>query len=183
MQSHLPDLVTPRLRLIAITPELLRADQAGGAEFGRLLACTIPANWPPVDWEPHVFDILFAQFERFPEQMAWHRYIALQQPEGARQLIGMTGAFWLEDKPAQCEVGYSVLPPFEGRGLATEAVQELIRLIAEDERIESVLAHTFPTLPGSIRVMEKCGMLPDGAGEEAGTIRYRRWLRGSATTL
>ena len=47
----------------------------------------------------------------------------------------------------------------------------------EGAAMESVIAHTYPALRGSIRVMEKCGMTFDGEGEEAGTIRYRLALR------
>jgi RimJ/RimL family protein N-acetyltransferase len=88
-------------------------------------------------------------------------------------LIGTLGAFTKADRPSECEIGYSILPPYEGRGFATEGARALIEYLRGDGRIESVIAHTFPSLPGSIRVMEKCGMVFDGEGEEAGTIRYR----------
>ena len=73
----------------------------------------------------------------------------------------------------ECEIGYSILPPHEGRGLATEAAQALLEHLRGDGRLRSVVAHTFPRLAGSIRVMEKCGFVPDGEGEEPGTVRYR----------
>ncbi len=40
----------------------------------------------------------------------------------------------------------------------------------------SIIAHTFPSLLGSIRVMEKCGLTFEGEGEEAGTIRYQSYI-------
>jgi len=43
--------------------------------------------------------------------------------------------------------------------------------------LSSVIAHSFPSLPASIRVMENCGMVFDGEGEESGTVRYRLQLR------
>ena len=76
-----------------------------------------------------------------------------------------------------CEFGYEILPPYEGRGFATEGAKALIEYLRRDERIESVIGHTFPSIPASIRVMEKCGLVYDGEGEEAGTVRYRLWLR------
>ncbi len=183
MKQEFEDLVTPRLALIAITREMLRSERAGDGRagdgrLGELIGCRVPANWPPVDWEPHVLDILEAQYARCPEQMAWQRYVAVRDPDGTRTLVGMVGAFWRETAPSECEIGYSVLPPFEGRGLATEAAGALIELIAADERILSVVAHTFPRLAGSVRVMERCGLVFEGPGEEVGTVRYRRWLRG-----
>jgi [ribosomal protein S5]-alanine N-acetyltransferase len=172
------DIVTPRLILITITPETVRSEQANDKRLAELIGCTIPANWPHVHWEPHVFDFLLAQFEHHPEQIGWNRYIVFRHSYDSRTLIGTLGAF-TKVAPNEVEIGYSVLPQFEGRGLATEAAKALVEYLRTDERIASIIAHTFPSIPGSIRVMEKCGMIYDGEGEEAGTIRYRLRLRPS----
>jgi RimJ/RimL family protein N-acetyltransferase len=167
------DIVTSRLTLIAITPEMVLSEKNGDGGLGGLIQCVIPANWPPEHWEPHVFDFLLAQFAEHPEQLGWPRYVGFVPPGGRRTLIGTLGAFTKADRPSECEIGYSILPPYEGRGFASEGARALIEYLRGDGRIESVIAHTFPSLPGSIRVMEKCGMVFDGEGEEAGTIRYR----------
>jgi RimJ/RimL family protein N-acetyltransferase len=169
------DIVTSHLALIAITPETVKSEQSDDKRLGELIQCTIPPNWPPLDWEPHVFTFMLAQFEQHPEQIGWHRYVALPHPDGSRTLIGSLGAF--SRTPTECEIGYSILPPFEGRGLATEGTKALIEYLRANERITSIIAHTFPSITGSIRVMEKCGLTFDGDGEEAGTIRYRLQLR------
>jgi ribosomal-protein-alanine N-acetyltransferase len=171
------DIVTSRLTLIAITPEMLLSEKNGDGRLGELIQCVIPTNWPPADWEPHVFDFLLAQFAKHPEQLGWHRYVGFVPPDGRRTLIGALGGFTKAAAPAECEVGYSTIAPYEGRGFATEGVRALIDYVRSDERITSVIAHTFPSIPGSIRVMEKCGLTFDGEGEEAGTVRYRLRLR------
>ena len=170
------EIVTARLVLIAITAETLASEQAGDGRLAELIGCEVGASWPPVDWEPHVFLLLLAQMERHPETIGWNRYVALRNADGTRSLIGVAGAFWREERPAECEVGYTILAPHEGKGLATEATLALIDLVRRDARIESLIAHTFPALVGSVRVMEKCGFAFEGDGEEAGTVRYRRWL-------
>ena len=170
------EIVTSRLALIAITPAAIRSEQIDDKQLGELIRCTIPTNWPPVDWEPHVFDFILAQYEQHPDQIGWPRYVAFLQPDGGRTLIGALGAFSKATNPAECEIGYSILPPFDGRGLATEGTKALIEYLRGDERLTSIIAHTFPRLTGSIRVMEKCGLTFDGEGEEAGTIRYRLQL-------
>jgi len=171
------DIVTDRLRLIAITPEMLHSEKSGDGRLGELIRCVVPTNWPPTNWEPHVYDFLLAQLAEHPEQLGWPRYVSFVAEDGRRTLIGTLGAFITPADPLVCEFGYEILPPFEGKGFATEGAKALIEYLRADERLESVIAHTFPSLQGSIRVMEKCGMVFDGEGEEAGTVRYRLRLR------
>jgi ribosomal-protein-alanine N-acetyltransferase len=171
------EIVTPRLSLIAITPEMLFSEKNNDGRLGEHLQCLIPANWPPADWEPHVLDFLLKQFAEHPEQIGWCRYVGFVSPGGHRALIGTLGAFTKAGRPSECEIGYSILAPYEGLGLATEAARALIDYLRVDAELSSIIAHSFPSLPASIRVMEKCGMVFDGEGEEPGTIRYRLRLR------
>lgn len=164
------DIVTARLCLVAITPEMVRAEQAGVGELGEMIGCGVPGSWPPIHWEPHVLDFLLKQFEEHPEQVGWHRYVGLREVDGSRTLVGCLGAFSAAE--GECEVGYGILPEWEGRGLATEGTRALIEYLG-GTGVRSVIAHTFPHLEGSVRVMEKCGMRFDGEGAEAGTVRYR----------
>ena len=169
------EIRTPRLALIALTPESVQAEQAANGDFyllSQAIGCTIHSEWPPQHWEPHVLVFILDQFAAHPDQIGWHRYVALVQPDGTRTLIGCLGAF-AKDLFTTCEIGYSILPSFEGQGYATEGTQALIHHLRSDARLTSIIAHTFPLLPASIRVMEKCGLVFDGDGEEAGTVRYR----------
>ena len=46
-----PDLRAGRLRLVAITPEMLEAEQRESAsELARLLGARLTPGWPPLDW-------------------------------------------------------------------------------------------------------------------------------------
>jgi ribosomal-protein-alanine N-acetyltransferase len=171
------DIVTSRLSLIAVTPEMLVSEQKGDGRLGELIQCVIPANWPPTDWEPHVLEFLLKQFAEHPEQLGWCRYVSLVRPDGHRTLMGTLGAFVRASRPSECEIGYSILAPYEGQGLATEGARALIDYLRRDAQLSSIIAHSFPSLPASIRVMEKCGLVFDGEGEEPGTIRYRLQLR------
>ena len=176
MSSPLTEEIrTQRLALIALTPECVRAEQAAEGNFhllSQIIGCTIHSEWPPQHWEPHVLVFILDQFAAHPSQIGWHRYVALIEPDGARTLIGCLGAF-AKDPFTTCEIGYGILPSFEGRGYATEGTRALIDHLRADRRITSFIAHTFPSLSRSIRVMEKCGLVFDGYGEEPGTIRYR----------
>lgn len=154
---------------------MLLSEKNGDGRLGELIQCVIPANWPPVDWEPHVLDFLLTQFAEHQDQLGWCRYVSFVRPDGDRALIGTLGAFTRAIRPS--EIGYSILAPYEGQGLATEGARALIEYLRGDARLSSIIAHSFPSLPASIRVMEKCRMVFDCKGEEPGTVRYRLQLR------
>jgi RimJ/RimL family protein N-acetyltransferase len=171
------DIVTSHLSLIAVTPEMVRSQEANDGRLAELAGCVIPDGWPMAEWEPHVYKFLLDQFEAHPEQIGWHRFVGFVPEGGQRTLIGSLGAFSKAYTPWECEIGYSVLQAYEGRGFTTEGACALIDYLRQEEGITTVIAHTFPSIPASIRVMEKCGMSFDGAGDGEGTIRYRLNLR------
>ena len=161
------DLLTPRLRLIAITPALLLVDDAS---LARTTGAAIPPMWPPEHWEPHVFDFLETLYARAPHTIAWNRYILTRSQPAT--LIGNVNGFPRTETEA--EVGYSILPPWQRQGLATEGLLALMDEIRYTLAVQTFTAQTYPDLRASVRVLEKCGFHLAGPGEEEGTVRYRR---------
>lgn len=166
------DLKTQRLRLVAITPEMLKADGAGDGSLGRLLGARVTAEWPPEHWESPVLDFILRQYRDEPDTMGWHRFMLYENGNGRPTLIGCVGGFPRSDGVA--EIGYSTLPAYQRRGFATEATSAFIDYLFSQERVQGVTAQTFPRLPESIKVMERCGMTFAGEGYESGAICYRR---------
>ena len=66
-----------------------------------------------------------------------------------------------------CEVGYALGRPWWNQGLATEALQEVIRFLIKDVGFARVGARHDPRNPASGRVMEKCGMTREGTLRQA----------------
>jgi RimJ/RimL family protein N-acetyltransferase len=185
VKTHLfKDIRTPRLDLIAITPALLQCEMEGGADFrarfGLLAGAEISQQWPPQDWEPHVLDFVLRQITAQPETVGWTRFVALRDDaSGVRTLIGTVGAIapgteMAHATPGEIEVGYGILPAFQRRGFATEAVQGMMEWVRSRMRVDAFVAQTFPHLAASIRVLEKSGFELSGAGFEEGTILFRR---------
>lgn len=167
------ELKTKRLRMVAITPVALDAERRGDGSLAKVLRARLTKEWPPEHWEPHVLDIIQKQVEDEPRTAGWHRYMLLPGGPGRKRvLIGCVGAFPKE--AGDVEIGYSTLPEFQRKGYATEAAAALLELLWKDERVLSVSAQTFPRLPESIKVMERLGMVAVGAGDEEGTVRYRK---------
>src|SRR5581483_9934343 len=72
------------------------------------------------------------------------------------------------------EIGYSTLPSYQRRGYGTEAACALVEWLLTQKDVKTVSAQTYPRLPESIKVMERCGMTYVGPGEDDGTVRYQR---------
>jgi len=178
--STLPvtDIHTPRLDLVAITPEAVRCEASASPEYRtqleHILRATVPETWPAEHWDPHVLDYLSNLFAENPSVIGWTRYITLRDESTRRRtLIGTFGSMHPGDKSRQIEVGYSILPAFQSRGYATEAMSAMLSWIQSFFPVRCFVAQTFPHLKPSIRVLEKSGFEFVGPGFEEGTILYR----------
>lgn len=178
VEASTPDILTPRLELMAITLEMIRAGFAKSPDFAELVNAELPVDWPPADWDDHAYEYMVDKMTRYPNSHGWGRYIALKPTEGGRRiLIGTCGAtlpIELNDDP---EIGYGVLPAYQRRGYASEAVAALIEWIFSHPHVRSVNAQTFPHLQPSLGVMAKNGFqfVGPGPGPEEGTVLYRKW--------
>lgn len=172
--ARVADLKAGNLRLVAITTEMLEAEHSSDmAELGALLRARLTQEWPPVEWEPHVYRIIQKQYDEWPGSFGWHRYVVLDGGLGRpRTLVGAIGGF---PRPqGDVEIGYSTLPGFQRRGYATASAQKLVEWLLAQEGVQSVSAQTYPQVTESIKVMERCGMSFVGDGDDSGTVRYRR---------
>ena len=70
------------------------------------------------------------------------------------------------------EIGYSVLPQFQGRGYATEIVVGLVRWALGQPGVARVVAETEWANPASVRVLTKAGFAPAGLATEPGGARF-----------
>ena len=71
-------------------------------------------------------------------------------------IVGTIGAYDYKDD--HIEVGFSVVPGWQGRGLATEALKKVLEYLTENEGIPCVTAWCAAENIGSKRVLEKAGM-------------------------
>ena len=81
-------------------------------------------------------------------------------------------------KSSQAEVGWAFDPAHQGRGYATEAVQELLRLCFEVVGVRRVVALAFADNAPSLRVMEKVGMRREALMVRESLHRELGWVDG-----
>jgi RimJ/RimL family protein N-acetyltransferase len=78
----------------------------------------------------------------------------------------------------QAELGWVVDPAYGGRGLATEAVRELLRICFEDLELRRVVAGCFADNTASWRLMERLGMRREEHTVAGALHRSGEWLDG-----
>ena len=88
-------------------------------------------------------------------------------------VVGTIGAYDYED--GQIEVGFSVVPAWQGRGLATEALKAVLEYLTGNEGIARVSAWCAAENTASRRVLEKAGMRPAGTEKDGVTAGGRTY--------
>jgi RimJ/RimL family protein N-acetyltransferase len=83
----------------------------------------------------------------------------------------------------QAELGWAIHPDAGGRGLATEAVREVLRVCFEDLGLRRVTAACFAGNESSWRLMERVGMRREAHNVRDSLHRSGEWLDGFVYAL
>jgi ribosomal-protein-alanine N-acetyltransferase len=83
-------------------------------------------------------------------------------------LVGICGLLLVEGRGPEVEAAYLVRRDRWGRGYATEALREVLRIGHEVLGLRRIVALSYPENEASRHVMEKAGMHPDGTLEAYG---------------
>ena len=178
---------TSRLTLLEATIPLLTAEgahvaaqQSGhvssyASTFEQLLNAKVAAPWPPLLNDDASRCWMIRYLEANPDPGWGMYYLVLKGGTNERSVaIGNGGYKGEPTADGTVEIGYSVVPSYQGRGFATEAIAGLVLRAFEDARVQRVIAETLPDNIPSIRVLQKNGFLDAGPGNDAGSIRLLR---------
>ena len=86
------------------------------------------------------------------------------------ELVGLVGAHPMADiERNTAEIGYWIGAPFQGRGLATKALRAIIPYAFSTLGKRRLQARVFEGNEASMRVLTKCGFIPEGILRQAVT--------------
>jgi len=191
--AAVPDILTARLRLVAVTAELLTAALDGTANR---LGYELPAGWlGHEDGDAGFFALKRDQIAADPAQGQWVRLLVLRAAVGAGTPTGDADAD-ADDAgvnpgsavvvghagfhgppgvnggatPGALELGYTVFERWRGQGLASEAGGALLRWARAEHGVTHVYGSTSPDNAASRRVLARLGFKQTGeqADEEDG---------------
>ena len=86
------------------------------------------------------------------------------------KLIGTICLFNFSDDHSKVEIGYELLPHFQGKGLMQEATSKVIHFGFQHVGLHSIEAYTHSENKSSTRLLEKLNFKRDSAADENFTI-------------
>lgn len=112
-----------------------------------------------------------------------HSYSWVMDANGDDVVAGTIGAYDYEagqdGRESRIEVGFSVVPGWQGRGFATEALRKVLEYLTENEGISCVTAWCATDNIASKKVLEKSGMKlvrTEEGGLTVGNIVYDKLI-------
>ncbi len=81
-------------------------------------------------------------------------------------------------REVEAEIGWTVDPAVQGRGIGTELASELLTICFDDFGLRRVIANCFADNTPSWKLMEKIGMRREGHFVAESLHRSGRWLDG-----
>lgn len=163
-------LRTARLSLMPATLPVARAEVGDRAAFAGLLGAAVPDNWPP-ETLADALPLFLEWMEAAPDAVGWFGWYALADIGGAPTLVA-GGGFLGPPQSGTVQMGYSVLPQFQGKGCATELATALVGWALAQPGVECVVAETEWANPASVRVLEKAGFALVGPSADGNGQRF-----------
>jgi len=163
-------ITTARLRLIPATDAHLRAALKGREALAAAMGRTVPASWPPEHFDATAVNYTLDWLRKHPSDAPWGFYcIELPAADGGPGTLVGTGGFkGGPDEDGIVEIGYSVLPEFQRRGYALEAVMGWVDFAFGHPKVQMLCAHTLASGAPSIGVLRKAGFVMTGRGHDSG---------------
>ena len=162
--SHIPTLETERLSLRGMRV----SDAEDMFAYAQYEPVTRYLTWTPHPNVKHTKEYLtyVSQRYRTGDFFDW----AIVSREDGR-MIGTCGFTAFDFPSDSAEIGYVLNPAYHGRGLATEAVREVIRFGFEELKLHRIEAKFMKENTRSLKLMERVGMQFEGYAREALKIK------------
>lgn len=105
--------------------------------------------------------------KKYPDQRIWHALWYLELNDGSGEIVGSLSFKGMGDD-GRVEIGYGIVPEFEGKGFMTEAVKAIVYWASKQPGVTVIEAETEESNIASRRVLEKSGFIPLGVNGTEG---------------
>lgn len=95
--------------------------------------------------------------------------------KGNPKLLGIIGFYKIQPENYRAEIGYMILPEFQGRGIITESIQALVGYAFSEIKLHSVEAVIDPDNIASEKVLQKCSFVKEAHFKENEFYEGKFW--------
>ncbi|MCB9476238.1 MAG: GNAT family N-acetyltransferase [Deltaproteobacteria bacterium] len=164
---------TPRLELIAATPDLIRRDLEGREQLELGLSARVPQVWPPEFIDVNALHYTLEQLEADRRHVGWWSWYFVHRldPKG-RTVIGGGGYKGPPSPDGTVEIGYSLVKDYWRQGFGTEIARGLTDQAFLHPQVKRVTAETMRYMNASKRVLEKAGFALVGEGSASDILLF-----------
>lgn len=146
--------------MVTLTADMMEAILKGATEdFDYQLA----AEWP-LDVYKQFFNYKIERFRKYPHENEWEGVIIDKQEQ---LIVGDMGFKGGPDQEGIIDLGYSIVPSYQGRGYATEMGKAMVEWAEANPNVKKIVATCDPDNLASIRVLEKIGFKRTKQTEES----------------
>lgn len=150
----MPQVITNRLKVITFEVEMIKALLEEPEQLAEMIPYGVPAEYP-MDVYKQFFPYKIERFTEQPEENVWEGLIINKE---SQMVIGDIGYKGSPNEKGEINLGYSVLPRFQGQGFATEAAAAMVEWGLEQPGVQKVTATCSLENIASIRVLQKAGL-------------------------
>ncbi len=120
------------------------------------------------------YAVAFPTLEATREQMDWYEQIWQERSglwwaiclHGEERMIGAIGFNNFKPAPEKAEIGYWILPEYWGKGYASEAMEEVLKIAFTSLGLHRIEAYVEGGNEASVRMLQRFGFVHEGCMRE-----------------
>lgn len=151
----MPQATTLRLQIITFELDMIKALLEGSEELEKRIPYRVPADYP-MDVYKQFFPYKIERFTQQPEENRWEGLIVHTE---SLTIIGDIGFKGSPNERGEINLGYSILPCYQGAGYATEAAIGMVDWGLAQPGVQKITATCSLDNHASIRVLQKAGLV------------------------
>lgn len=163
----MPQIKTERLEMVTLTADMMEAILKGATEE---IDYQLAAEWP-LDVYKQFFSYKIERFRKYPHENEWEGVIIDKKEQ---LIVGDMGFKGGPNEEGIIDLGYSIVPSYQGRGYATEMGKAMVEWAQTNPNVKQVVATCDPDNIASIRVLEKIGFKRTKQTKESVFWTYQR---------
>lgn len=148
-------LTTEHLRMESWTAELAEAALHEKHHLAEMLGAQVPEDFPNQPVRDFVLPHKAAELREDPSRGVWSGIIIHNSD---KIVIGSMGFKAPPSEQGMVEIGYDIIPAYQGRGYATEMARAFVTWAFEQSSVARITAECLLDNWASIRVLQKVNM-------------------------